>query len=210
MTARSSYPKGVAKREEILRVTLEVFGREGERNTTLRTVAKESRISLTGLMHYFESKDHLLTEVLRASDRAAEARFHDPEAVREREAVRDPGEFLARALTVNAAHSARVRLYVTLAAASTDPAHPAHTYFRDRFALLRATITEHLTAEQRAGRVSSGLDPHFIASALVAASDGIQLQWLSDPGIDMADHVRRVWRTLLAAPTPPIAARPPA
>ncbi|MCF3120452.1 TetR/AcrR family transcriptional regulator [Streptomyces arenae] len=204
MTTRSSYPKGVAKREEILRVTLEVFGREGERNTTLRTVAKESRISLTGLMHYFESKDHLLTEVLRANDQAAEARFHGPRA------APDPGEFLARALTVNAAHSARVRLYVALAAASTDPAHPAHAYFRDRFALLRATITEHLTAEQRAGRVSSGLDPHFIASALVAASDGIQLQWLSDPGIDMADHVRRVWRTLLAAPTTPIAASPPA
>ncbi|MGY0491206.1 TetR/AcrR family transcriptional regulator [Streptomyces sp. WG-D5] len=202
MTARSSYPKGVAKREEILRVTLEVFGREGERNTTLRTVAKESRISLTGLMHYFESKDHLLTEVLRANDQAAEARFHDPEA------VRDPGEFLARALTVNAAHSARVRLYVTLAAASTDPAHPAHAYFRDRFALLRATITEHLAAEQRAGRTAPGLDPHFIASALVAASDGIQLQWLSDPGIDMADHVRRTWRTLLAAPTPSTAAHP--
>ncbi|MEU5951457.1 TetR/AcrR family transcriptional regulator [Streptomyces sp. NPDC047525] len=192
MTAKSSYPKGVAKREEILKATLEIFGREGERNTTLRMVAKESHISLTGLMHYFESKDHLLTEVLRANDRAAQARFHDPEA------VRDPGEFLAKALTANAANSARVRLYVTLAAASTDPAHPAHTYFRERFALLRATIAEHLAAEQRAGRASPGLDPHFTASALVAAADGIQLQWLSDPDIDMAQQVRRVWRMLTA------------
>ncbi|RFC70697.1 TetR/AcrR family transcriptional regulator [Streptomyces sp. AcE210] len=194
MKARSSYPKGVAKREEILKVTLEIFGREGERNTTLRMVAKESDISLTGLMHYFESKDHLLTEVLRASDHAAEARFRAPDA------VRDPGEFLAKALTVNAANAARVRLYVTLAAASTDPAHPAHAYFKERFALLRTTIAEHLAAEQQAGRAALGLDPDFTASALVAASDGIQLQWLSDPGIDMADHVRRVWRMLTAAP----------
>ncbi|MFF1711929.1 TetR/AcrR family transcriptional regulator [Streptomyces sp. NPDC058268] len=196
MTARSSYPKGVAKREEILGVTLEIFGREGERNTTLRMVAKESRISLTGLMHYFESKDHLLTEVLRANDRAAEVRFRAPDG------VHDPGEFLARALTVNAANAARVRLYVTLAAASTDPAHPAHTYFRERFALLRATIAEHLESEQRAGRASPGLDPHFTASALIAATDGIQLQWLSDPDIDMAEQVRRVWRKLTAAPGP--------
>ncbi|GAA1284522.1 MULTISPECIES: TetR/AcrR family transcriptional regulator [Streptomyces] len=194
MTVRNSYPKGVAKREEILKVTLEIFGREGERNTTLRMVAKESHISLTGLMHYFESKDHLLTEVLRANDRAAEARFRDPDV------ARDPGEFLAKALTANAANSARVRLYVTLAAASTDPAHPAHTYFRERFALLRTTIAEHLTAEQRAGRASPGLDPHFTASALVAATDGIQLQWLSDPDIDMADHVRGVWRMLTTMP----------
>ncbi|MFC8127820.1 TetR/AcrR family transcriptional regulator [Streptomyces sp. NPDC057302] len=200
MKARSSYPKGVAKREEILKVTLEIFGREGERNTTLRTVANESGISLTGLMHYFESKDHLLTEVLRASDRAAEARFRGPDA------VRDPGEFLARALTANAANSARVRLYVTLAAASTDPAHPAHPYFKERFALLRATIAEQLAAEQRAGRENPDLDPAFTASALVAASDGIQLQWLSDPDIDMAGQVRRVWRMLTATPGPSDAA----
>ncbi|MFF0747215.1 TetR/AcrR family transcriptional regulator [Streptomyces sp. NPDC004111] len=192
MKAKSSYAKGVAKREEILRTTLEVFGREGERNTTLRTVAKESGISLTGLMHYFASKDHLLTEVLRASDRAAEARFRAPDA------VRDPGEFLALALSANSENTARAKLYVTLVAASTDPAHPAHAHFKERYALLRATIVDHLAAEAREGRLRPDLDPDFTASALVAASDGIMLQWLSDPSIDMADHVRRVWRTLTA------------
>ncbi|MFE5326007.1 TetR/AcrR family transcriptional regulator [Embleya sp. NPDC056575] len=194
MKAKTSYPKGVAKREEILRTTLEIFGREGERATTLRTVARESGISLTGLMHYFTSKDLLLTEVLRASDQAAEARFHDPET------IRDPGEFLALALTANAANAARVRLYVTLVAAATDPAHPAHAYLEERYALLRATIAEHIEAERQAGRMGPDIDPHFTASALVAATDGIQLQWLSDPTVDMADHVRRVWRSLTAAP----------
>lgn len=193
MKAKSSYAKGVAKRDEILRVTLEIFGREGARNTTLRTVAKESGISLTGLMHYFDSKDHLLTEVLRASDRAAETRYRAPGA------VRDPGEFLALALTANTIDTARARLYITLAAAAaTDQDHPAHAYFRDRFARLRATIAEHLTAEEAAGRIAPGLDPGFTASAIVAASDGIMVQWLSDPAIDMADHVRRVWRALTA------------
>ncbi|MFH8376853.1 TetR/AcrR family transcriptional regulator [Streptomyces cyaneofuscatus] len=193
MRAKNAYAKGVAKREEILRTTLEIFGREGERNTTLRTVAKESGISLTGLMHYFESKDHLLTEVLRASDRAAEARFYAPDA------VRDPGEFLARALTANAENAARARLYVTLVAASTDPAHPAHAYFEERYARLRATIVAHVKSEQLPYRD----DPDFIAAALVSASDGIMLQWLSDPAINMAEHVRRVWRTLTTRPSPP-------
>jgi AcrR family transcriptional regulator len=192
VTTKNSYAKGVAKREEILRTTLEVFGREGERATTLRTVAKESGISLTGLMHYFDSKDHLLTEVLRASDRAAEVRFHAPDT------DRDPGEFLAAALAANTGNTARARLYITLVAASTDPAHPAHAYFRERFARLRATIADHLAAEERAGRVRPGIDPDFTASAIVAASDGIMHQWLSDPGIDMAGHVRRVWRMLTA------------
>ncbi|MFG2674700.1 TetR/AcrR family transcriptional regulator [Streptomyces sp. NPDC048445] len=190
MTAKNSYAKGAAKREEILRVTLEIFGREGERNTTLRAVALGSGISLTGLMHYFDSKDHLLTEVLRASDRAAKIRFHSPGT------VRDPGEFLARALTATAADSARARLYVTLVAAATDPAHPAHAYFEERFQLLRTTIAEHLAAEAAEGRVGADIDPDFTASALIASSDGIMLQWLSEPAVDMPGHVRRVWRAL--------------
>ncbi|MFB8117132.1 TetR/AcrR family transcriptional regulator [Streptomyces sp. NPDC056465] len=192
MRDRNLYPKGAAKRDEILGVTLEIFGREGERATTLRRVAGESGISLTGLMHYFASKDDLLTEVLRAGDEAAEARYRSPGA------ESDPGEFLARALTANAANLPRIRLYVTLAAASIDPAHPAHAYFRKRFALLRDGIAEHVVTEQGEGRAAPGLDPRFAASALIAASDGIQLQWLSDPSIDMAAHVRRVWRALLA------------
>ncbi|WP_157250284.1 TetR/AcrR family transcriptional regulator [Nonomuraea typhae] len=188
---KGSYPKGVAKREEILRVTLEIFGREGERNTTLRAIAEESNISLTGLMHYFESKDHLLTEVLRANDNAAEQRFNAPDA------VRDPGEFLALAMAANAADAPRVRLYVTLAAASTDPGHPAHAYFKTRFAWIRRVIVDYVEAEQRAGRVHPGRDPALLATALLAAADGVQLQWLSDPRIDMAASVRGVWRALL-------------
>ncbi|WP_328315478.1 TetR/AcrR family transcriptional regulator [Streptomyces sp. NBC_00388] len=191
MKAKSSYPKGVAKREEILSATLEIFGREGERNTTLRTVAKECAISLTGLMHYFESKDHLLTEVLRANDHAAEARFFDPGA------EHDPGEFLARSMTTTPTSYARARLYVTLVAASTDPAHPAHAYLGERFTAVRSVIAGYVEAEQRAGRAGPELDPQHTAAALVAACDGIQIQWLSDPAIDMADHVRRVWRSLL-------------
>ncbi|MFE7559187.1 TetR/AcrR family transcriptional regulator [Kitasatospora sp. NPDC057500] len=190
MNARTSYAKGIAKREEILRVALEIFGREGERNTTLRTVAQESRISLTGLRHHFESKDDLLTEVLRASNQAGYKRY------RAQNAEGDPGEFLAQSMALNAADPGRARLYVTLAAASIDPAHPAHAYFKERFAFIRGTIADHLLAEERAGRMKPGFDPHFLAAALVAACDGIQLQWLSDPTIDMPDHVRRVWRLL--------------
>ncbi|MFI5806682.1 TetR/AcrR family transcriptional regulator [Streptomyces sp. NPDC051561] len=192
MTTKNSYAKGAAKREEVLRTTLEIFGREGARGTTLRAVAKESGISLTGLMHYFDSKDHLLVEVLSASDRRAEVRFYAPDA------DRDPGELLAAALAANTENAARARLYVTLVAEATDPAHPAHAYFKERFARLRAAIADHLAADERAGRIRPGVDPDFTASAIVAASDGIMHQWLSDPSVDMAGHVRRVWRMLTA------------
>ncbi|MFI6300008.1 TetR/AcrR family transcriptional regulator [Nonomuraea sp. NPDC050790] len=191
MNERGAYPKGVAKREEILRITLEIFGREGERNTTLRMIAKEGGISLTGLMHYFDSKDHLLLEVLRAGDEAADKRFNSPGA------ARDPGEFLAAAMAENARNPPKVRLYLALAAASTDPGHPAHAYFKERFIRIRQAIADHVEAEQREGRADPALDPSLLATALLAVTDGVQLQWLSDPAIDMADTVRRMWRAML-------------
>ena len=41
------------------------------------------------------------------------------------------------------------------------------------------------------------VDPEFVATALIAAADGIQIQWMSDPSIDMGEHMRRVWECLL-------------
>ena len=64
MAARSSYPKGVRKREEILDVALEVFADEGYRGTSLRTVASRCALTVAGVMHYFESREDLLTQIL--------------------------------------------------------------------------------------------------------------------------------------------------
>ena len=41
-------------------------------------------------------------------------------------------------------------------------------------------------------------DAEFAATALIAAADGIQIQWMSDRSIDMGAHVRAVWAALLA------------
>src|SRR5690606_34890934 len=68
MAARGAYRKGIEKREEILRLALEVLAREGYRGTTIRDVADAVGLSQTGLLHYFGSKDELLTAVLRRRD----------------------------------------------------------------------------------------------------------------------------------------------
>jgi hypothetical protein len=50
---------------------------------------------------------------------------------------------------------------------------------------------------QAAGTVPAHVDAEFAAAALIAAADGIQIQWMSDRSIDMGAHVRAVWERLL-------------
>ena len=193
MSRPGTYPKGVAKRAEILRVALEVFAREGMAGSSLRTIAKESGLSLTGLMHYFPSRDDLLTAVLRDVDDQAEA------AYAESGSAIDVGDYLAAVMDVNAAEPARVKLYVALLVAAAEPGHPAAEYFGYRFARMREVIAA-IVLEQRASTEGrGGLDPEFVATAIVAAADGIQNQWLHDRSIDMAAHVRATWHLLTSA-----------
>lgn len=181
MATPGRYAKGDVKRTEILDNALAVFAREGYRSTSLRQVAAESRISLGGLMHYFDSKEHLLTEVLRHRDQAAAA-------------VATPTStgditYLATVMSDNMAQPGLVELYLTLAAAATNPAHPAHEFFQQRFTRLAADVAAQITAGQAAGTIAPDVNPQTAARNIIAAADGIQMQWLLDRSIDMGAQV---------------------
>ncbi len=90
-------------------------------------------------------------------------------------------------------------MFVNLsAAAATDADHPAHAYFRERYANSRRSMTADFRAMQEDGRLRSDLDPEQLTSVLLAVSDGMQIQWLFDPSRDMATHVELVTRLAVA------------
>ena len=51
----------------------------------------------------------------------------------------------------------------------------------ERYRGLRERFVARIEAEQRAGRVASGVDARTLAPQLIAMFDGLQLQWLLDP-----------------------------
>lgn len=186
------YPKGEAKRQEILSAALTVLERDGEAGASMRVIAKEAGISLAGLMHYFPTRDVLLTEIQRDADAKVEELYGDSIA------EIDPGELLAQAMLDKARKPGSGTVYLSLAAAAAvDPAHPAGVYLRDRYEKIRALIADYVRNRQADTRVPAHVDPDFVATALIAAADGIQIQWMSDPSIDMGAHMRRVWERLL-------------
>jgi AcrR family transcriptional regulator len=180
MAERGSYAKGVARRDEILTAALDVFSREGYRGTSLREVAKQVGMSLPGLMHYFESKEHLLTAILQKRD--------DDDLI----------DGLVRIMRHNRDVPGLVQLFITLAAAAEDPSHPAHPFFVDRYSVVLASLAEAIRDRQSAGTARADLDPEHIARVLIAIADGIQIQWALDRSVDMAGDIERLWDVLSA------------
>ncbi|WEH19730.1 TetR/AcrR family transcriptional regulator [Streptomyces sp. VNUA24] len=187
--SRGPYRKGLERRRQILRAALEVFNEHGERGSSLKEIADRVGMSQAGVLHYFDSREDLLLAVLAERDAL------DTESVAD---ATSPGEAVARTVAHNARQPGLVDLFVTLSAAASDPDHPAHAFFKQRYADLSARIEEGLGTAQQEGQVRPDVAPRHMARMLVALSDGLQLQWLLDPSVDMAETIEAFNRMCLA------------
>ncbi|QQM46413.1 helix-turn-helix transcriptional regulator [Streptomyces liliifuscus] len=159
-----------------MRAALEVFSEHGERGSSLKEIADRVGMSQAGVLHYFDSREDLLLAVLAERDAL------DTEAAAD---VMSPGEAVARTVGHNARQPGLVDLFVTLSAAASDPAHPAHAFFKRRYTDLSTRIQEGLEQGRQNDQIRQDVDPKLMARLLLAVSDGIQLQWLLDPSVDM-------------------------
>jgi AcrR family transcriptional regulator len=176
---RGAYPKGVKRRREILDRAIEVFAERGAEGTSLRAIGEAIGVSHAALRHYFVSREQLLLEVYRSAE--------------ERSATEDPvpeGASIVDCMT----HAARrnhgvpglVQLYSTLVASALESGHDdARTFFVNRFAALRSDLAHRVEAAQAEGRIRGDIPPAAAAALVIAASDGLQIQWLLDQEIDI-------------------------
>jgi AcrR family transcriptional regulator len=196
MAQRGSYAKGVAKREEILERALEVIAREGYRGASVKELADAVDLSQAGLLHYFDSKEDLFTEILRKRDEVDARQFGDPA---DAEIVVNPDtlrEGFVGIVRHNAEVPGLVQLFSRMAVDAADPQHPAHKYFLERGANLRSTFIAALHEQQVRGQLSDRIDAEALARIFQAVADGLQLQWMQDPEIDMAAHVEALFDVL--------------
>lgn len=193
MARVGTYPKGVAKREEILAVGLDVVAENGCRRTTVREIARRVGLTTTGLLHYFDSREQLFEEILSARD------ARDQALVDQRQPR--PIDGYLRLLTHNTTVPGLVQLFAEYSAEAAGYAkHPSHRFFIDRYARLRRELTQIVRAGIDAGEVDEAIDVETVVNLLLAAADGLQVQWMLDPGIDMAAHVDRLWGLLAPRP----------
>jgi len=169
---RGTYAKGVARRQEILDRAIEVFAERGADRTSLRAIAREVGVTHAALTHYFGSLEELLVAVY--SEGSAKAGPEDTDDA-------TPVQLMITSARTNRAVPGLVQLYSTLVATALEEGHPAAREFATaRFARLREELASRVHSQQRSGRLRDDVDPEAVAALVVAASDGLQTQWLLD------------------------------
>lgn len=190
--------RGDARRTRILSTAVEVFGEQGYRGTSLREIARRVGISDAGLLHHFGTKTGLLAATIAERDEIDRLRREESEAsgVTFVETMREQVER-------NTHSPGLVALHVVLSAEATDPQHPAHDSFRERYRHLRHQDDQAFARLQEEGQLRADLDPRRVGQLVTAMMDGLQLQWLLDPDeVDMRGLFDDFLR-LLEIPTEP-------
>ncbi|MHA7986314.1 TetR/AcrR family transcriptional regulator [Rathayibacter sp. CAU 1779] len=198
-TMEQGYASGRARRERIIQVATELFGRVGFNGATMLEIAAECGISRAGLSHHFPTKESLLEAVLEERDREDRERF------RRNGSGGSDGLGILRGMVALAAHNTAVPgligLYAVLSAEAGEASHPAHQYFIERYERIRSGTARALRRAKDAGHLVDDVDVDATAIELTALMDGLQVQWLLDPeSVDMPAIVQRRIEEVLVAP----------
>ncbi|WP_209742551.1 MULTISPECIES: TetR/AcrR family transcriptional regulator [Micrococcaceae] len=188
---RGQYAKGAERREQIIQTATDVFATEGFEGTALKRVAELVGVKEATLFHYFRGKQELLTAVLAERDRRSLAAGEDTEV-----GLR----LMAPIAERNRREPGLTTLYAVASATANDPGHDSHSYFQERYAQVVAELAEDIGRRQEAGEVRRDVPAQKLARLVVAAFDGLQLQWLYDKNVDMADGLTQLIDVLLAPP----------
>lgn len=171
-----------ARKAEITDAAGALIAEKGYWGLTFADLAKAAGMSVQGILHHFPSKDDLIVGVLSRRDDIDWA-----SALPSDQLVRDVEEFLAvmdLLVQRNAARRELIQLYTVLAAESLNPAHPAHAYFAQRY-------TRGIDAFASLAQ-SWHPDPQQLGFQVLCALDGLQINWLRDPDLDLLEQWR-VW-----------------
>ncbi|WP_461188589.1 TetR/AcrR family transcriptional regulator [Arthrobacter sp. Z4-13] len=196
--ARGSYDKGIQKRSEILEAALTIIARNGYSRATVKELADAVGLTHNGVIYYFGSKDALFTEILRRRDqeleRTTEALSRDPANLR---------DWTLANVVANINAPGLVELYARLSNEASESDHPAHAYFQARYEWVRGSYKRAFTKLLEMGVLPADADPDVLSISLIALIDGLQTQWMYDPGnVDMSAAIEWFFHSQGVAPAP--------
>ncbi|MGO4146455.1 TetR/AcrR family transcriptional regulator [Paenarthrobacter sp. YAF11_1] len=181
---RAPYANGARKRAELVEAAFVVFAEKGYLGLSIRQIAEAVGTSHTALLHHFGSKEALLEAVLVLRE--------EREGPWRRELISQKGllETVPAVMRHNAGIRGVIHLDATLRAEAISPDHPAHDFLLRRNQDFVDSVQSELERELAAGRLRDGFPPSVLARHITALVDGIQLSWLYDESVDMAEHLQ--------------------
>jgi AcrR family transcriptional regulator len=159
-----------ARREAILRATLESLAERGYAGTSMRTIAEAAGLTKGGLYAYFESREAILLELAGRSMTRHLADALPREGERGMDALLRVLAAFERAPTTEVLRTQRAILDLWTLAGEV-PA--VRTALAERYARYLETFATLVRAGQRDGSFREEVDPEHAAGLLLASRDGI-------------------------------------
>lgn len=185
---RGPYAKSARVQAAILDQAMQAFAERGFSGTSMREIAIAVGMTQQGLRHHFPTKEALLEAVLQRRDQAALEHYNAAGL-----SVMDT----LRAVAQDVADTrGMIRLWTMLAAEATSPDYPAHRFFRGHFDSAREVFTLLMRRGQKHGEIRDDVPAAELATIVVSIFEGLQLQWLIDPGLDLPRSFQAAVRVL--------------
>lgn len=194
--SRGPYRTGIRRRVEILDAATVVFGRRGYGTASLREIADEVGVTPAALLRHFGSKEELLLAVLDRFDDESEGL----------QAFRASGRGMAYFATFpgvmerHREHPGLIELLLTICTEASAADHPAHSWVVSRYdRMVALTITAFRDAAA-AGDFAPMSEETMEREArvLFAIMDGLELQWLANPTLDLGALFAPMFESTLA------------
>lgn len=189
---RGNYAVTAARREAIIQAALEIFGKSGYSGSSLKQVAEAVGMTEAGILHHFGTKGNLLIEVLQTRDDKS-AEFIPLEGA-------EPLDFVIGWLELvdyNVSQPGIIELYAKLSAEATAANHPAHGHFMNRYKFVSDFNVRYFEILKSARFLKTNRDSQSLSTALIAISDGLQIQWLLDPTISIRQALSDFFESIL-------------
>ncbi|AKS33237.1 TetR/AcrR family transcriptional regulator [Mycolicibacterium goodii] len=170
--------KGEDRRQRILSVAERLLARNGWRNTSLAQIAKEAGVTSAGLLHHFESKEHLLNAVLDARDLDDDA--HADRSGDLADEIKRVAERFVRAPEL-------VGTFTVLLVENIQPDAPLHDRLLKRQQDAHDIVADIIRRGQLSGRYRPDFDPATKAVEILAFVNGMETSWLLDPSLPLQD-----------------------
>lgn len=183
LATRGPYKNGIKTRRDILDAASRVFGQYGYAGGSLKQIADQVGVTPAALLTHFGSKENLLIAVLeRWSAETLDVVPSQPSGL----------GFFTRLLGVmefHTKHRGFIELFLTIATESSDPNHPARAFMTHRYNELIEQSIRELAFARDSGEVREFSDKEleFEVRCLYATMDGIEIQWLLDPSVDLVE-----------------------
>ena len=159
----------------------------------MREIAIAVGMTQQGLRHHFPTKEALLEAVLERRDQAA-LEHYNAAGLSVVETLRAIAQDISDT-------RAMVRLSTMLAAEATSPDHPAHGFFHGHFESAREVFTLLMRRGQKRGEIRDDVPAPALATIVVSIFEGLQLQWLIEPDIDLPGSFEAAVRVLEPVPS---------